>query len=93
MKSISVLAAIVTMGLLQQAGPRGGMTVDQLRQLAQPIGAEPIEVLDLEKAWAGVEPLMFRLLDCVHQNDRIQRLGELVVARVNLHASSGAAAG
>src|SRR6187399_2791528 len=58
MKSISVLAAIVTIGLLQQAGPRGGMTVDQLRQLAQPIGAEPIEVLDLEKAWAGVEPLM-----------------------------------
>ena len=58
MKLTSLLAAIVTIGVLQQAGPRGGFTVDQVRRMAQPIGAEPIEVLQLEKAWAGVEPLM-----------------------------------
>src|SRR6187399_2022318 len=58
MKTISMLAAIATVGLLQQAGSRGGMTLEQARRLAQPIGAEPIEVLQLEKAWAGVEPLM-----------------------------------
>ena len=48
-----LLAALTALGVLQQP-----VSLERLRQAAQPAGAEPIAVLQLEKAWAGAEPLL-----------------------------------
>ena len=34
------------------------MPLEVLRQMAQPIGAEPIEVLNVEKGWGGADALL-----------------------------------
>ena len=52
----TLLAAFAALGALQQSSRR--ITIDQLRELAQPIGAEPIEVLEAEKAWSGAARLV-----------------------------------
>ena len=52
-----LLAALTAFGVLQQPVP-----LERLRQAAQPAGAEPVQVLQLEKEWAGAEPL-FRLVN------------------------------
>jgi len=48
-----LLAALTALGVLQQP-----VSLERLRQAAQPAGAEPIAVLQLEKEWAGAEPLL-----------------------------------
>ena len=48
-----LLAALTALGALQQP-----VSLERLRQAAQPAGAEPIAVLQLEKEWAGAEPLL-----------------------------------
>ncbi len=60
MRGVStLLAALAALGVLHQQGrPPRGIPLETLRQMAQPIGAEAVEVLDAEKAWAGVEPLL-----------------------------------
>ena len=48
-----LLAALTALDVLQQP-----VSLERLRQAAQPAGAEPIAVLQLEKEWAGAEPLL-----------------------------------
>lgn len=52
-----LLVALTALGVLQQP-----VSLEQRRQAAQPAGAEPVEVLQLEKEWAGAESL-FRLVN------------------------------
>ena len=59
MKLVGLLVALAALGAPQQrAQPRATAPADAMREAAQPLGAEPIEVLNLEKAWAGIEPLL-----------------------------------
>jgi len=58
MKRPLLCAAFVALaGFGGQAGQRA-VPLETLRAIAQPLGAEPVEVLELEKAWAGAEPLL-----------------------------------
>jgi cyclophilin family peptidyl-prolyl cis-trans isomerase len=58
MKVLSALLVVLGVAALQPPRPQRGASRGELRQLAQPAGAEPIEVLNAEKAWAGAEPLL-----------------------------------
>ncbi len=56
---VTLLVALAAFGApQQQTQPRTTGSIDAMREAAQPLGAEPVEVLNLEKAWAGVEPLL-----------------------------------
>jgi cyclophilin family peptidyl-prolyl cis-trans isomerase len=71
-----LFAALTLLGVLQQP-----VSLQQLRQAAQPAGAEPIDVLLLEKEWAGAESL-FRLVndrqtDTATRNAAIRAIGRL----------------
>src|SRR3954466_2212187 len=54
-------AAAAAVGTLaggeQQQPPPGPTSMSELRKAVQPIGAEPIEILDAERAWAGADVL------------------------------------
>lgn len=52
-----LFAALTVLGVLQQP-----VSLEQLRQAAQPAGAEPVQVLQLEKEWAGADSF-FRLVN------------------------------
>ena len=52
-----LFTALTVLGVLQQP-----VSLEQLRQAAQPAGAEPVQVLQLEKEWAGSESF-FRLVN------------------------------
>src|SRR4051812_17044363 len=65
-----LLAALTALGVLQQP-----VSLEQLRQAAQPAGAEPVEVLQLEKQWAGAEGL-FRLVND-RATDKLTRLAAI----------------
>ena len=62
-----LLAALTALGVLQQP-----VAVERLRQAAQPAGAEPVQVLQLEKEWAGAD-LLFRVVND-HGTDTSTRL-------------------
>src|SRR5829696_527772 len=81
MKGPLLLAAFVTVASLAPVAARQRMSLEQLKQVAQPVGAEPIEVLELEKVWAGVEPLLrlatSRDVDIRVRNAAVRALGRL----------------
>ena len=56
LSAATLLAAFAALGAVQQS-PQTQITVDRLRGALQPIGAEPIEVLEAEKAWSGAARL------------------------------------
>jgi cyclophilin family peptidyl-prolyl cis-trans isomerase len=60
---VKAITALLLLGLLAAAERQTqrrppGVTLEVLRQMAQPAGAEPIEVLNVEKGWGGADALM-----------------------------------
>src|SRR5262245_6908034 len=58
---MKAFAAAIAIVVLAQAGQRPATPALRLRELLQPLGAEPIEVLEAEKVWSGPE-VFFTLL-------------------------------
>jgi peptidyl-prolyl cis-trans isomerase B (cyclophilin B) len=54
----AAVAAVGTLTAAEQQPPPGPASLSELRKAVQPIGAEPIEVLDAERAWAGADMLL-----------------------------------
>lgn len=60
MKIITSLFLLAGLLAAPQQPPRrpGGVPLEVLRQMAQPAGAQPVEVLNAEKGWAGADILL-----------------------------------
>ena len=71
-----LLAALTVLGVLQQP-----VSLQQVRQLAQPAGAEPVAVLQLEKEWAGSEAL-FRLVNDPDSDKNTRLAGIRAIGRL-----------
>lgn len=84
--SLAVFAALVVLGAVPQARPQQAVPLASLRQAGQPLGAEPLEVLEREKAWAGAEPLLQLAVpvdgDQAVRNAAVRALGRLEDPRV-----------
>ena len=79
-----IISLVILAGLLAappQQTPRSPRAVplEVLRQTAQPIGAPPIEVLNVEKGWGGTDALMPLTLsgDAAIRNAAVRALGRL----------------
>ena len=87
----AITAVFILAGLLtaaQQPAPRPSRPVplDVLRQMAQPAGAQPVEVLNAEKGWGGADALMplTQSEDAVTRNAAARAIGRLEDPRLVL---------
>jgi cyclophilin family peptidyl-prolyl cis-trans isomerase/HEAT repeat protein len=102
MKTALLCAAVVFLGGFAVTAGQRAVPLQTLREAAQPLGAEPVEVLELEKAWAGVEPLMqlatSRDVSSAVRNAAVRAMGRLEDPRavpqlLSLPASAGISVG